>query len=275
MRAKNPAAGETRLLLALAYYKSGAKGQARNLLLQIKPGTRGYDEAVLLLVKFYVLERDYPAAASLLRRAIAATTGDERLNFYLGLAAIYEENKQVDKAAAVFQTAIHRSASARIYLRYGMFLDRIGRQDAALTQMENALHLEPDNVMALNYVGYTWAERGIKLDQALRYIQKAVAGRPDDGFIRDSLGWVYFKLGRMKQAVAELKKASRDEADDPTIHEHLGDVYNAAHALKLSLESYRQSLHLFADRADKRRLRAKIRALQKKLDNEYGIWDDD
>ncbi len=275
MQARNPPDVEIRLLLALSYYKNGTKKKARNLLLQIKPGASGYDAAVLLLVKFYVVEKDYPAAAGLLREAIAGTKGAEQLNFYFALAAFYEEHKQPDKAAAAFQAAIRQFDVAKVHLRYGMFLDRSGRQDAALVQMKKALALEPNNVMALNYIGYTWADRGVKLTQALQYIKKAVAGRPDDGFIRDSLGWVYFKLGRTKRAVAELKKALCDEADDPTIHEHLGDVYSAMVEIKLALDNYRKSLRLFAEKVDRRRLRDKIRALQKRRNTESGIWDDD
>jgi len=275
MRFRNPADGKIRLLLALSYYKSGAKEQARDLLLQIPPGADGYDAAVLLLVKFYVVEKDYPAAAGLLREAIAGTKGEEQLNFYFGLAALYEENKQADKAAAVFQAAISQFNSAKTHLRYGMFLDRTGCQDTALVQMKKALKLEPDNIVALNYIGYTWADRGVKLTKALQYIKKAVVGRPDDGFIRDSLGWVYFKLGKTKRAVAELKKALRAEADDPTIHEHLGDVYSARSEMKPALANYRKSLRLFEKNVDRRRLRAKIQALQKRQHTESGIWDDD
>jgi tetratricopeptide (TPR) repeat protein len=270
MQINNPGVGEIRSLLALSYYESGAKEKAKELLLAVSPETDGYDDAILLLVKIYADEKDYAEAVNLLQGAISQTKGDEQLNFYFGMAAVYEENKQLDKAKETLQTAIKQSASARGHLKYGMFLDRTAEPDKALSQMEKVLELEPDNIMALNYVGYTWADRGIKLELALAYVKKAIAGQPDDGFIRDSLGWVYFKLGEMKKAVAELQKALRDEPDDPTIHEHLGDVYNAMRAQRQALGNYQQSLSLLEKKVDQERLQGKIRELQGQMNFDSG-----
>ena len=276
MQISHPEVAEIRSLLALSYFESGDNLQAKKILLNTKSDAQGYDDAILLLVKIYADEKDYPAAVNLLRGAISKTKGDEQLNFYFGLAALYEEEHKQDTAEDVFITAISNFAdSAKAHLRYSMFLDRIGQQDKALAQMEKVIVLEPDNIMALNYVGYTWADRGVKLDLALKYIKQAVEGRPDDGFIRDSLGWVYFRLGELKQAVVEFKKALSDEPDDPTIHEHLADVYNAMQKKRLALEHYRQALQLSEKKDVQGRLRSKIKALEGTLTSEFGIQNGD
>lgn len=88
-----------------------------------------------------------------------------------------------------------------------------------------ALDLRPDQPMVLNYLGYSLVERGEKLDEALAMIQSAVQQRPDSGFIIDSLGWVYFQLGRYEDAVAPMEQAVALEPIDPVINDHLGDVY--------------------------------------------------
>jgi len=88
-----------------------------------------------------------------------------------------------------------------------------------------ALALRPDQPQVLNYLGYSLVERGEKLDEALQMIETAVAAEPDNGAIVDSLGWVYFQLGRFDEAVRPLERAASLEAVDPIINDHLGDAY--------------------------------------------------
>ena len=132
-----------------------------------------------------------------------------------------------------------------------------------MTQMEKVLALNPDDPLALNYIGYSWADQNLRLPEALAYIQKAIAQRPDDGFVLDSLGWVYFKMGKLSKAAEALEKAITLEPDDPTIHEHLGDVYRAAHKTDLAADNYRRSLEFSRKAADKVRVKAKLDALDK------------
>src|SRR5512147_3326686 len=105
--------------------------------------------------------------------------------------------------------------------------------------MQRALARNPDNANALNYIGYTWAERGIRLDEAEKMISRAIELRPEDGFIVDSLGWVYYMRARplvqsgkmdaaqayLERALSELERADELTGGDPVISEHLGDTY--------------------------------------------------
>jgi len=264
MLANNPELDAAKSLLALAYYESGDTRQAKDLLLKIGPDDEGYVEATVLLVKIYEQEGELKEAVQLLRKAISKTSDNERLNFYFTLAALYEGNKQMAEADKTFREAsTNLPDSVEAHLKYGMFLERTGRQDDAMSQMQKALSMDPDNVLALNYVGYTWADQGIKLKEALKYIKKAVAARPEDGFIRDSLGWVYFRLGDLQRAAAELERALAEEPDDPAIREHAGDIYKAMHEPQKSLKDYQKSLLLFQKKTDKDRLQGKIDSLQK------------
>ncbi len=77
----------------------------------------------------------------------------------------------------------------------------------------------------LNYLGYSWIDQGINLDEGMRMIRRAVEQRPDDGYIVDSLGWAYFRIGNYDEAVKHLERAVELKPDDPTINDHLGDAY--------------------------------------------------
>ena len=84
---------------------------------------------------------------------------------------------------------------------------------------------EPDHPFILNYLGYSWIDQGINLEEATRMIEKAVRLRPDDGYIVDSLGWAYYKQGKFTQSAQALDRAIELSPFDPTINDHLGDAY--------------------------------------------------
>lgn len=103
--------------------------------------------------------------------------------------------------------------------------ERTDQWDAAEADFRKALELFPDQPLVLNYLGYSFVDKGINLDEALGMIEKAVEQRPEEGFILDSLGWAYFQLGRYEDAVTQLEKATEKMAADPLVHDHLGDAY--------------------------------------------------
>jgi Flp pilus assembly protein TadD len=106
-----------------------------------------------------------------------------------------------------------------------MSYERAKQWTLAEKDFQLALKLSPDNPQVLNYLGYSWVDQGVNLDQALEMIRKAVSLRPKDGYIIDSLGWAYYRLGRFEEAAAELEKAIVLSPSDPTINDHLGDAY--------------------------------------------------
>ena len=128
--------------------------------------------------------------------------------------------------------------------------------------MQAVLDIDPDNAAALNYVGYTWADNNVHLDEALAYIKKAVELMPEDGYIRDSLGWVYFKMGRIEQAVFELERALQLVDSDPVIMDHLGDVYLQMGKEQSALDSYEKAIELYKKEDKKKAVQEKIDSLK-------------
>ncbi|MCK0095905.1 tetratricopeptide repeat protein [Yoonia sp. F2084L] len=134
---------------------------------------------------------------------------DEAITTYTRALALYDED-----------------ASARWFVHYtrGISYHKVDNWPGAEADFRAALALRPDHPQVLNYLGYSLVERGEKLDEALEMIETAAAARPDNGAIVDSLGWVYFQLGRYDEAVVHLERAASLEPVDPVINDHLGDA---------------------------------------------------
>jgi tetratricopeptide (TPR) repeat protein len=114
---------------------------------------------------------------------------------------------------------------ADFYFYYGAACERNGEFERAVNLFKKALELNPDYADAYNYLGYMYADKGINLDESLRLIEKAISYEPNNGAFIDSLGWIYFKLGKYDRALAELQRAVELIQDDAVVFEHLGDVY--------------------------------------------------
>ena len=131
--------------------------------------------------------------------------------------------------------------------------------------------------MTLNYLGYMLADRGIKLDEAVTLIKKAVELDPSNGAYLDSLGWAYFKLGKFDLAEEKLVKAAQQPnmGSDPTVQDHLGDLYQRTGRLKLAaahweraLEEWNKTIAAEVDQSDVSRVAKKLESAKVKLARE-------
>ena len=107
----------------------------------------------------------------------------------------------------------------------GICYERSKQWAKAEADLKKALDLFPEQPHVLNYLGYSWIDQGINLDEGMAMIKKAVQQRPDDGYIVDSLGWAYYRLGNYEDATKQLERAIELKPEDPTINDHLGDAY--------------------------------------------------
>ena len=181
-------------------------------------------EAAILLVQ---LERTDEAIAAL-KAMDKEQPGDMKvlstLADTLRGAELYKDARTFsDKAIGLIDVPAARHWA--LFYSRGISRERLGDWADAETDFKKALELEPDQPLVLNYLGYTWIERGEHLDDALAMIEQAVEQRPSDGYVVDSLGWALFRLGQYEESVAWLEKASQLKPEDPTINEHLGDAY--------------------------------------------------
>ncbi len=144
---------------------------------------------------------------------------------------IYRKQENFPKALETYNQAASRFGEKvpkeywhLLYAR-GMSLERMGQWDKAESDLKTALSYQPNEPYVLNYLAYAWTDKGVNLQQALEMLKKASELRPADGYIADSLGWAYFRLGRYREAVPTLEAAIELLPYDPTINDHLGDAY--------------------------------------------------
>ena len=182
-------------------------------------------------------------AISILKEAVSKKKEDHRL--FLILASFYERNKEYEKAIETLEQGLNTNDSnVNLLFQLGVLFDKTGDKDSCIKKMRRILEIESDHAEALNYIGYTYAEQGIRLDEAMDLIKKAARLKPESGYIMDSLGWVYFRKGLFDKAVTHLEKANELTPDDPTINEHLGEAYFAKKDYEKSLEYYKKALSL-------------------------------
>ena len=167
-------------------------------------------------------------AAKLINRVIDAAPSD--LEAVTALGNIYRGRDRFPEAAEVYSRGIATiarpsQADWRIFYFRGVALERSKRWKEAEADLTKALELNPDQPQVLNYLGYSWVDQGENLDEGLKMIQSAVDQRPNDGYIVDSLGWAYYRLGRYDDAVEQLERAVELKPEDPVINDHLGDAY--------------------------------------------------
>ena len=148
----------------------------------------------------------------------------------MALGNILRARKKFAECADVYSKGIDTIAKAEkpnwvIYYFRGICYERSKQWPKAEADLKKALELFPDQPQVLNYLGYSWVDQGVNLDEGMRMIRRAVEQRADDGYIVDSLGWAYYRLGNYEEAVKHLERAVELKPEDPTINDHLGDAY--------------------------------------------------
>jgi tetratricopeptide (TPR) repeat protein len=167
-------------------------------------------------------------AKTALEKLIAEAPGE--LEAITALGNIMRGRKQFADCADVYSKGLDPTAKAEranwvLYYFRGICHERSKQWPKAEADFQKALELFPNQPLVLNYLGYSWVDQGVHLDEGMTMIRRAVDQRSDDGYIVDSLGWAYYRIGNYEEAVKHLDRAVELKPEDPTINDHLGDVY--------------------------------------------------
>jgi tetratricopeptide (TPR) repeat protein len=182
---------------------------------------------------------------------------------YATLADILRQKSRYPEAVSAYDKAIARIASPKrgswpLYYARGIAHDRAHDWRKAERDLQRAMELAPDQPFILNYLGYSWADQGTNLTKARALIEKAMALKPNDGAITDSLGWVVFRQGDVGGAIKLLERAAELQPEDATINSHLGDAYWSAGRKREAQFQWRRALLFNPEPEEKVRLEAKL-----------------
>jgi tetratricopeptide (TPR) repeat protein len=217
-------------LLSLAdLYESLKKPElAIKIYERVPPGSPLHrNAAIQLAANLDSLERADDAQKHL--EALIKQNPDD-LEAIMALGNVLRGHKKFAECANVYSKGIAtiskpEKANWIVFYFRGICSERSKQWAKAETDLKKALELFPDQPHVLNYLGYSWIDQGVKLDEGMEMIKKAVQQRPDDGYIVDSLGWAYYRLGNYEEATKQLERAIELKPEDPTINDHLGDAY--------------------------------------------------
>ena len=172
--------------------------------------------------------------------------GKNDLAIQLKLADLYMKGKKFDDAAKALDAAEKLSESQEekidVWFQRGAMFERQKNAAAAENEFRKVLAVMPNNPATLNYLGYMLTDRNVRLPEALAMIQKAVDSEPNNGAYLDSLGWVYFRMGRMQEAEDNMRRAVDLVPHDPTMHDHYAEVLFKASKVREAIAQWETSL---------------------------------
>ncbi|MCI9866325.1 tetratricopeptide repeat protein [Rhizobium skierniewicense] len=183
---------------------------------------------------------------------------------YLAYGSVLSDAKDYKAMAANYDKAVEvigavpKKSDWTIFFQRAIAYERLKQWDKAEPNFKRALELNPEQPQVLNYLGYSWVDKNMNLDQAIGMIRRAVELRPNDGYIVDSLGWAHFRLGAFDEAVEELERAIELRAGDPTINDHLGDAYWRVGRKIEAVYQWNRALIGESEEVDKSKVKEKI-----------------
>jgi Flp pilus assembly protein TadD len=224
----NPNMDIARRFIGSTLAARGRYAESTEVLTKLKKAAVGYYDVQMQIAENYIrLEKPQDALAvlhSLLKEK------PEWSEAHVAIGDIQRNEKKYGDAVSSYDNALKFASADRpenwaIHYSRGIAHERAKNWDAAEKDFKKALELRPDDPNVLNYLGYSYLDRGVKLNEARKLIEDAYKQRPNDGYIIDSFGWALYMNGEYELAVQSLEKAVEASPSDGTINEHLGDAY--------------------------------------------------
>ncbi len=220
-------------------------------------------DVTLRLAYYYTQSGRYEQAITMLEAGGKKWPDNLELAYFLALG--YDDLGKTEKARELLKSIIAKAPNnTEARMQYAVISERVGDMPAAEENFRALLAMNPANSNVLNYLGYSLADRGLKLQEAEVLISSAVALEPGNGAYLDSLAWVRFKLGRKTEALADIGRALGRVYDDPIVWGHAGDIYEAAGDFPAAWLAWRKA-ELLEKPAKRKAAAVKAKALEKKI----------
>jgi len=218
------------------------------------------DEAIAILEKSYNETKSYFNLQLLLDCYFEEELIEKAENLIKAEMNLLEDNKTLSK----------KDSKKLSELKYNYFLtlDKKGKHQEAIDLALKELENDPNNPHLLNFIGYSYVEYNLNLDEAEKFLTRAIAINPNDSFITDSMGWLYYKQKKYDLAIDYLTRALKDDPDEPTLLEHLAEVYYARGDKEKALELFRKCIsNIKKQNKDYFRVQERINSLMQQINN--------
>ncbi|MDI6780833.1 MAG: tetratricopeptide repeat protein [bacterium] len=223
-----PGDAVTHFILGTAYKKKKMLDEASKELKAAISLEKNISQAYIQLAYIYLYQKKTEEAASILNKSINLFSSNQTMEIPLLLGLIYLQNKQYEKAIEIYRRILwHYPDNQEAWYRMGMANERLKHINKSADCFYKCIKINPKHANAYNYIGYMYAERKIRLDDAVRLIHKALEIEPENGAFLDSLGWAYYQQNNMDAALKNLERAYKLMSNDPVVAGHLADVYQA------------------------------------------------
>lgn len=261
IREAEPRSGDVELLRANALVDLRRNAEAIETLVGVPPERPAYPECMALAGELLARQGDFSRALTVVEEA------RKRHPHHVGLtssqALVYQLRGDAVRARRVFDSALEAEpGDTNLFYAYAELEDRLGNADRAVRLMEKVLAKQPDSAHAMNFIGYSLAERGVELDRAQRLLERAVELAPWNAYILDSYGWLKFRQKRLDEATALLGRAARLAPVEPEILFHLSELCRARNQRARALKLLEKALEHARPGALRGRIEARIRELR-------------
>lgn len=288
-----------RTFLAEKYLEQGKEKEAKEAVKQALQMDSNFVEAIVVKVRLMLLRGEFEKAEELVLQAAEKDIIDSEhrtaliealVDIYLRwekckrgqkkMRALISNKSLAHQTALIYFQARCRTGVSQLVefkkkvadrgldeeslYKLAFILDAAGKNKEAEEVAEKILIISPDNVQTLNFLGFSWAERGIMLDKSLKFLTRAHSLRPMDPAIMDSLGWVHFKRGELKKATTYLERALRVLPNEPELLYHMGRIQEKRNLLEDAEYTYQKALQLRPDFKIKKSIRSRLKNLEKK-----------
>ncbi len=233
-------------LFLVAYDGSKDLERAVNYLSMISPDSPLYERAVLYKIQALSENKRYSESMAVVEEALDHFPAQK--SFWQTKASLYHVQGKYAEAEQLLDEALQRFPDdPELMFAKGALYDQLNRKAEAMQVMEAIVKAHPDNSAALNYIGYTLADKGVELERARELIERALAGDPENAHIIDSLAWVYFKMGNFAEAYKTILKAMEFSPQEAEIWEHYGDIAEKVNKPTEAKKAYARALELSSE----------------------------
>jgi len=269
LAAQKPGSEKIRFYLGALYEEIKDYPAAIQEFKTINFGSEFFEDSVMHAAYLHKLLGQFPDAIAEVKRGLSHEQDNPR--YWILHGTLLDESGSLKSSAKVLRQAFEKfPENTQVNFQLGSVYDRLDQKDKTVLHLEKVLEFDENHVQALNYLAYVYAENTNNLEAAEKLAQRALKLQPGDGFIMDTLGWVYYKQGRMPEAIATLETAFGKERGEAIIAEHLADAYQRHQLHQKAIVLYEKAVLLEKDQDQKQKISRKLATIQSKisLDNE-------